>query len=83
MKVHKVKAQPRKNFQAPIASRVPTKKRTMINYRKRVITLDEIVNNDDDDVQEDFLLAPPPPREDDDDDREEDEGIFFSSIMCC
>ena len=52
MKVHKVKAQPRKNFQAPIASRVPTKKRTMINYRKRVITLDEIVNNDDDDVAE-------------------------------
>ena len=50
MKVHKVKAQPRKNFQAPIASRVPTKTRTMINYRKRVIALDEIVNNDDDDV---------------------------------
>jgi hypothetical protein len=40
---------------SPIASRVPTRKRTMVNYKKRVITLDEIVNNhldDDDDVAE-------------------------------
>ena len=40
---------------SPIASRVPTRKRTMVNYKKRVITLDEIVNShhdDDDDVAE-------------------------------